>query len=73
MNTQLSVEQRNEEKNPLRLILYTIIVLIFISCSSQEEQIAELPVDTSTTLETIAPTTSTTLETTTTTQVVYDG
>ena len=56
-----------------KFLLLIMSLNIFISCSSQEEQIADLPVDTTTTLETIAPTTSTTLETTTTTQVVYDG
>ena len=56
-----------------KFLLLIMSLNIFISCSSQEEQIADLTVDTTTTLETIAPTTSTTLETTTTTQVVYDG
>ena len=56
------------------LFLLVIILSIFVSCSSQQEQTVEVLSDTTSTTEVPASTTTTSVpETTTTTEVVYDG
>ena len=56
------------------LFLLVIILSIFVSCSSQQEQTVEVLSDTTSTTEVPASTTTTSVpDTTTTTEVVYDG
>ena len=50
------------------------LLSILVSCTSQEDQSVDVPIDTTTTSEALTSTTSTSVpETTTTTEVVYDG
>ena len=58
----------------INLLFLVFVLSIFVSCTSQEDQSVDVPIDTTTTSEALTSTTSTSVpETTTTTEVVYDG
>ena len=57
----------------IQFFILSIIVLIFISCSSQDDEVAKDLIDTTTTSNIPTSTTTTIIDTTTTTEVTYDG
>jgi len=57
----------------IQFFILSIIVLIFISCSSQDDEVATDLIDTTTTSNIPTSTTTTIIDTTTTTEVTYDG
>lgn len=57
----------------IQFFILSIIVLIFISCSSQDDEVATDLIDTTTTSNIPTSTITTIIDTTTTTEVAYDG
>ena len=57
----------------IQFFILSIIVLIFISCSSQDDEVATDLIETTTTSNIPTSTTTTIIDTTTTTEVTYDG
>ena len=57
----------------IQFFILSIIVLIFISCSSQDDEVATDLIETTTTSNIPTSTTTTIIDTTTTTEVTYEG